>query len=405
MRFLMICMQYPLGPGESYMTTELADALVAEGHEVQVLLLDWHGEAGQAPEELISATGVRVLRCSPRRVAGGGRVFGDASKFLLSGRHLARVARSRLDLRSFDVALAWMPLTAIAPLVPLLSRAGIRHRLLFIWDFFPDHHRQIGRIPSGLAFAIARFCERRLLRHFDTIFCTLPGNADYLRQRYPLTAGQSVRIAPIWCTTERRKAVDRAALRRNYELPADRPIAVFGGQLVAGRGFEQMFAAAEDAANERSPLLFLFVGDGPLAAEVRERSLFQSNIRWLPAMDRESYLDLLVACDVGMVATVPGVTSFSIPSKTLDYLRSGLPVIAAVEAGNDFIAILENYRVGAAVPFGHAREFRRQAERLATDPVVKGEIGEAARRCLDEIFDVRYAVASVHEAVGHERAG
>ena len=142
-----------------------------------------------------------------------------------------------------------------------------------------------------------------------------------------------------------------------------------------------------------------------MAAEVRERSLFQSNIRWLPAMDRESYLDLLVACDVGMVATVPGVTSFSIPSKTLDYLRSGLPVIAAVEAGNDFIAILENYRVGAAVPFGHAREFRRQAERLATDPVVKGEIGEAARRCLDEIFDVRYAVASVHEAVGHERAG
>jgi len=337
MRFLMICMQYPLGPGESYMTTELADALVAEGHEVQVLLLDWHGEAGQAPDELTSPTGVRVLRCSPRRVPGFGRVFGDASKFLLSGRHLARVARSRLDLRSFDVALAWMPLTAIAPLVPLLSRAGIRHRLLFIWDFFPDHHRQIGRIPSGLAFAIARFCERRLLRHFDTIFCTLPGNADYLRQRYPLTAGQSVRIAPIWCTTERRKAVDRAAPRRDYELPADRPIAVFGGQLVAlvvavGAGVLTLFvtcAASSFAIARIEDQAVVWPSVADLAAGLGSGWLVMAMWASLGAVFAVLLRSVALPIGLGVVwilgieTLLAGVVSSLLPS--LDWLANALP--------------------------------------------------------------------------------
>lgn len=403
MRFLMICMQYPLGPGESYMTTELGDALVAEGHDVQVLLLDWHGAPGGQPDEVISATGVRVLRCSPRRIDAFGRTLGDASKFVLSGRHLARIVQSRLDLSDFDVAIAWMPLTAIGPLVPLLSAAGIPHRLLFIWDFFPDHHRQIGRIPGGLPYLAARYVEQRLLRHFDTIFCTLPGNADYLRGSFRLTAEQQVRIAPIWCEVILRPSVDRAEIRRKYDLPPEAPIAVFGGQLVPGRGFDQMFAAADNAIAAGSPLRFVFVGDGPLAADVRECSLCQSNIRLIPAMPRDAYLDLLGACDVGMAVTVPGVTSFSIPSKTLDYLRSGLPVIAAVEAGSDFVAILEKYGVGSAVPFGEAEAFRQQAERLATDPAVNAEIAEAARQCLDEVFDLRHAVANILDVVGHAR--
>jgi hypothetical protein len=39
---------------------------------------------------------------------------------------------------------------------------------------------------------------------------------------------------------------------------------------------------------------------------------------------------LISACDVGIVCTVAGVDS-SFPSKTIDYLRAGLPIVAAVE--------------------------------------------------------------------------
>ena len=394
MRFLMICMKFPVGEGQSYLTTELADALVEAGHEVEALVLDWAAKAGAQPEVSVTASGVRVVRCSPRFWQRMGVTVRHASKFVLSGRELARAAKQHMDLGRFDAAIAWMPAIAIAPVLPLLETEGVKRKILFIWDFFPDHYREIGRIPAGLAFRAARAWEHRLLRHFSAIVCTLPGNADYLRRHYPVRHDQRVLVTPVWCTASLPASVDRHAVRRRYSLPADHPIAVFGGQLVAGRGFDQMLAAAKVSA-----LMFLFVGDGPLAATIRARAAEHHNVIWLPPVTREAYLELLGACDVGMVATVPGVTSFSIPSKTLDYLRAGLPVVAAVEQGNDYAGILREYGVGTAVPFNDPEAFRRAAERLATDPEARKQTRQAAPRCLDEVFDVRHAVSTVLKAV------
>lgn len=398
MRFLMVCMQYPTGPGQSYMTTELAEALIAAGHGVEVLHLDWSGPSGGPTEVFTASGGVRIVRCPPARAEGLGERFAEASKFVLSGFRVARAARAHLDLASFDALITWMPAIAIAPLLGMAQRAGIRRRLLFIWDFFPDHHREIGRVPGGWPYRIARAWEQRLLARFSAIICTLPGNADYLRRNYRLGPGQRVLVTPIWSNTAPLTPVDRCGARRRYGLPEDRPIAVFGGQLVEGRGFEQMLDAARAMADAGSPLLFLFVGDGRLAPSIQAQARTRSNLAYLPALSRQAYLDLLGACDVGMVVTVPGVTSFSIPTKTIDYLRAGLPVAAAVEAGSDFVDILQRYGVGQGLAFDDPAGFGRAAERLATDPAIRAALRRAAPECLDEVFDVRHALRTVLEA-------
>jgi glycosyltransferase involved in cell wall biosynthesis len=399
MRFLMIAMQYPTGAGQSYLTTELAAALVAAGHEVEVLHLDWSSPPTPHIEEFRTSSGVRVVRCGPRLFGAFGQFARNASKFVFSGRRAAKVADRYFDLRSFDAAISWMPAVAIAPLAKRLVKAAISHRLLFIWDFFPDHHHEIGRVPGGLPLRIARAWEQSLLRHFTAIICTLPGNAAYLRRRFRVRADQRVLVTPIWGETSLAAAVDRPSVRRRHGMPANSPVAVFGGQLAEGRGFELMLAAADAALVAGSDLAFLFVGDGRLAPSIRARAATHANVLYRPALTRAAYLELLGACDVGMVATVPGVSSFSIPSKTIDYLRAGLPIVAAVEHGNDFARILERHGVGRAVPFGDADLFFSEAEQLATG----GPIKERAARCLEEIFDVRHAVSTVLDAAGARR--
>lgn len=394
MRVLMVTMQYPMDPGQSYLTTELADALIADGHEVEVLHLNWSGTRNSRVDELRTDSGVRVIRCAPNYLPGPGRLVRHASKFILSGQHAASVAERHFDLASFDAAIAWMPLVAIAPLVRRIERAAVKNRILFIWDFFPDHYHEIGRIPAGLPLRIARFWEQRLLKSFTRIICTLPGNADYLRRRFSLDPEQEVLVTPIWAPTQPIQAVDRAAIRRRHGLPAGAPIAIFGGQLTEGRGFEQMLAAADAALAAGSRLNFLFVGEGRLAPLIRKRSAWQPNLLYRPALTRTDYLQLLGACDVGMVATVPGVTSFSTPAKTLDYLRAGLPIVVAVEPGNDFVRILEDYGVGAGVPFGKGELFFLEAQRLSS----RGPMNDSTRRCLEEIFDVRHTLATLLQA-------
>jgi glycosyltransferase involved in cell wall biosynthesis len=398
-RILMVCLLYPVGPGQSYMTTELAEALVARGDEVEVLVLDWQAPVGTPPERTVMPSGIVVTRCSPREIGWAGGLVRATSKFVLTGRHVACVAMRELDLSLFDVVFAWMPAVAIAPLVPIFARAGIRHRLLFIWDFFPDHYREIGRIPGGLPYRAAKWWEQRLLGGFTAILCTLHGNAAYLRDHYRVRPDQRVLVASLWSDTTPLPAVDRSAIRARYDLPSDRPIAIFGGQIVEGRGFDQMLDAADIAATEGSPLLFLFVGDGRLAPTLTKAAESRENIRWLPAMPRADYLELLGACDVGMAVTVPGVTSFSTPTKTMDYLRAGLPVIVALEEGSDFAGIIRRYDVGRVVAFNEPWQFQSEAIWLATNPQQRDIVHNAAPRCLDEVFDVRHAMASIDAAI------
>jgi glycosyltransferase involved in cell wall biosynthesis len=389
MRILMTCMKFPTAPGQSYLTTELAQALVAAGHAVEVLLIDWDASPGASDGPCPDWRGVRVVRCAPRLIQGLGGLVRNASKFVLIGRRARRMARGHFDLGRFDVFIAWSPALAFGSCVGLAQRAGVARRILFIWDFFPDHYHEIGRIPGGPALWFAKVLEQRLMSRFNLLLCTLPQNADYLRRRFAVQPDQTVGVTPIWSDVAPIPAVDRAEVRRRHDLPEDRPIAVFGGQLVEGRGFEQMLAAAAIGRAKGSPLLFLFVGDGRLASMLAAQA--GENVLWRPAMTRDAYLQLLTACDVGMIATVPGVSSFTIPSKTLDYLRAGLPVTAALEAGNDFAALLERYGVGRAVLFEDAEGFFATAESLAAAP----SVAAAARLCLDEVFHVRYAVAAV----------
>ena len=394
MRFLMACMQFPTEPGHSYLTTELARALVAAGHQVEVLHLDWNAEPGAAEQAPKVWNGMRVVRCTPRlldRIRGPLR---HASKFVMSGRHAARVAREHFDLEQFDALITWAPLIALAPLLGMVRRARIAHRLLIIWDFFPDHYRQIGRIPAGPPYWIAKAWEQRLMQDFTAVLCTLPQNAAYLRRAFRTPPGQKVLVTPIWSDVAPVPEAERGAVRRAHGLPLDGPIAVFGGNIVEGRGFDQMLAAAGVGRRAGSGLRFLFVGEGRLTPKVRAEAELHDNVLWRPPMPREAYLELLGACDVGMVATVPGVTSFSIPSKSLDYLRAGMPAVVAIEPGNEFATLLERYGVGRSVAFGDAEGFFRAADELAGAPGVAA----AAQMCLDEVFHVRHTVAAIMDA-------
>ena len=161
-----------------------------------------------------------------------------------------------------------------------------------------------------------------------------------------------------------------------------------------------MLGAAVLALRGDSPLAFVFAGDGPQADRLARFAASRPNAFHLPALPVDEYRELLGACDVGMVATVPGVTSQSMPSKALDYLKAGLPAVVAVEPGNQFAELVEQRHLGRAVPFGDARAFLRAAEFLATNREFRAGLRERAYDCLAEIFDVRLAVSAILDACG-----
>jgi glycosyltransferase involved in cell wall biosynthesis len=400
MRFLFLSTRYSADAADSYMTDELAEALIARGHCVDVLLVDWDAPSPLPTCEIRGRNGERIVSVTPRALRQFGRLIFRASKLLLSSRHAAAAMRHHFGNVRHDAVIAWTPALSVGASLRQAVRSGIRHRLLIVFDFFPMCHRDAGIIRSRLVYWIAKRLEDRLYRLFTAFIANLPGNADYLRRHYPVSPGARVLCSPIWNGATVPALDARDDVRRRFSLPLDRPIAIFGGQFSEGRGIEQMIDAARIAEQVGASTLYLFIGEGRLRPIIENAARSCANIRVEPPVPRSEYLSLAGACDVGMVATVKEFTSWAFPSKTIDYLRAGIPVVTAVEHGSDYPALLKPYCVSENVECGGASAFHAAVERLARSASSRAQLRESARRCLDQVFDVRHAVAAVLRAVG-----
>lgn len=394
----MLCTKFPLGAGDSYMTNELAGALAGMGNSVQVVVTDWDAALGAPPISLRVEPGIDVLSLAPVGVRRLGRFIARASKWTFSSLIARRRMSQALSGRTFDVVICFTPCVTVAAQLLWVTKRSATRNILFIHDFFPLHHRSIGLVPAGPVFAIARRLENLLIRRFHVVVCNWPGNVAYLRKHYRLRPQQRVTDIPLWSEIASAEAAPKGLVRARNRLPLDRKIIVFGGQITEGRGVEDMLAAAGMARDTRPDLAFLFVGDGRLFPLV-ERGIAAglTNTVLMHRVPRDDYLSLLAACDVGLVATVAGVDSASFPTKTIDYLRASLPIVAAVEPESDFRAFLDKWGIGISVATGDARALFLAIERIVDDPQAAAAIVERATICLKEVFDVRRTAARLIE--------
>jgi glycosyltransferase involved in cell wall biosynthesis len=96
--------------------------------------------------------------------------------------------------------------------------------------------------------------------------------------------------------------------------------------------------------------------------------------------------DVLATADVLLVVLESDASRYSVPSKVLNYLCVGRPVVAALPADNAVAQMLRDSGAGVVVPSadGVAQEVRR----LLADPEERAARGAAARAYAEEVFDV-----------------
>jgi glycosyltransferase involved in cell wall biosynthesis len=405
MHVLMLCTKYPLDPNDRFMTNELAGALAAAGHHVQVVVTDWDAPFGAPMSRVRSADGVDALVLAPRGVARLGLLIERASKWSLSSLFNLHEMRKALGRDTFDLLVCFTPCATVAAQLFWAMKQWRMRSMLFVHDFFPYHHHSIGLVPGGPVFEIARRLEERLIRKFDVIGCIWPDNIAYLRKHHRVGLQQRVIWTPLWGEIAAPPPRPKQATRIEHGLPLDRKILVFGGQITEGRGVEEMLAAAKIAKVSRPDFLFLLIGEGRLVDLVKSHiAAGGDNVIYRQRIPRTEYLSLISACDLGIVCTVTGVASSSFPSKTIDYLRAGLPIVAAVEQNSDYRGFLSRWNIGVSIPAGDPAALFRTVVGVVDDAGMAASIARNARACLEEVFDVRSAVKRLLEAVESSRS-
>ncbi|MFK3818833.1 glycosyltransferase family 4 protein [Pseudomonas sp. NPDC089407] len=402
MNIVMLCTKFSRQESDPWLTNEMAAALQGQGHSVTVINLDWWAQAGEPDQRFITSRGVEVTSLVPLHVNSRLPLVRRLAKWAGSSLRVVKLLRETARCRRIDLLIGFSPAVTMA--LPLLWQRfiGRAPSYMVLWDFFPHHQQQIGLMPSGLVFRLAKWFENMLIRSFDHVGCMSPANVSYLKRHYRLRAVQGIHILPIWGGNAPVVAVDSAQVRAAAGLPADRPVVVFGGQLVHGRGVEDLLEVARLAAHGGSRSHFLIMGSGTLEGLVQAYlNEGHGNLTWIARVPRERYLEIAQSCDAALVCTVRDVDVPSFPSKTIDYLRLGLPIVASVEQSTDYGEFIVEQGVGVCVEAGEPLRLHACIEQLLGDDQRLAQMAQRGPACMAEHFDVELVIRQLLSQAGH----
>lgn len=378
-----------------WLTDELCETLDDEGHSVDVFFLDWYRQFNSGVFDIYRNSRLHIIN----PVGSKSTLILKIIHWSLSSFNLYRYYKANFKTGDHDLLISFSP-SVMFGIVLLGLKSYFRKRVLIQWDFFPYHQEQIGLIPQPWIVSLGAAIETKLISTFTFIGCMSQRNIVYLREHYKLPPLVACEVLPLWAKIRPKPHVNRSKVRLRYGVPEDAFVAVFGGQLAEGRGIEDIVRLAKLAQNTSSLVRVVVIGAGPrLRLLLEESSKLDGYLIVLKAVARNDYLDLVASFDVGLVLTVPNVNIPSFPSKVLDYCCVGIPVAAAVENTTDFGEFIVAEGFGQFCEAGKYDELFEILDGLSKDQKLVIEMGENARRCYENYFNVRNVAATITRMV------
>lgn len=354
-RILVLTADFSTSVDDRWLMDDLVDAFVAKGAQVDVVVFD-NKRIRPRGVSIRNGHRVRVISVGPARLPKGR--LDKAWSYLYSAALLHTRVYRLVRNENYDLALFTSIGVISAGLPARIRGSRIAKRLVFLlWDFFPVHQMEIGRLPKNALTESLRLLELSTFKNADHVAVMSPSNARFFSKYHPEFSGKTM-ILPPWAQSP----------VESYEIDKKLKIftAIFGGQLVAGRGVETLIDAAHLLEMRKTKIQIIVAGEGPLKLALEEKvcALRLTNVRFLGALPRPIYRDVLRSAHVGVAATVSGVTVPSFPSKIVEYCRASLPVIACLEDSTDAGELLENSGAGISVAANDAEELAIALERM-----------------------------------------
>ncbi len=260
---------------------------------------------------------------------------------LLPSLYISAIKKHFKDIKFDLVMYPTPPVTHYSTVKYIKKRDGAKTYLL-LKDIFPQNAVDIGMMKKnglkGIIYKFFRNKERKLYSVSDKIGCMSQANVDYVLTHNPKVSPDKIEVCPnsIEIQDMTISPAERINIRKKYELPLEKRIFVYGGNLGRPQGIPFLIECMK-AERENHDAYFLIVGDGTeykkLEAFVNECAA--SNIKLLKKLPKEDYDRLVAACDVGMIFLDHRFTIPNFPSRLLAYMQAGIPVLACTDPNTD----------------------------------------------------------------------
>ena len=297
-------------------------------------------------------------------------------------------ARAILAVRPDVVVLSNVPLLSMFVLTMSLRMRRVPY-VFWHQDIYSEAIRVIARDrfgPLGRFIGwIAGRVERRVARSAAAVVAI---SDNFLEQLEAWGVQKSkVHVVPNWA------AIDEMPLRprdnawaKAHDL-VDVPVVMYAGTLGLKHDPSVISRLAQTAPTGSHTVV---VSEGKGREWLESEAGDVPGLTLLDYQPYEQLPDMLASADVLLVVLESNASRYSVPSKVLNYLCAGRPVLALLPPDNAVAQMVETAEAGLVVAPGDADAASAALNSLLSSPTTRDRMGTAARRYAERTFDVTH---------------
>jgi colanic acid biosynthesis glycosyl transferase WcaI len=397
--------------GGATLTVLSPEASPAQLSQLRLVVHDYSGHPGQVHlSRELARRGHHVEHqyCASYTTGRGAtqRRDGDPKSFVVRAIELSSefarysaIARLRQEVQyarmSTRAILAVRPNVAVLSNIPLLSMflltISLRMRRVpyVFWhqDIYSEAIRVIARDRFGqlgrLIGWVAGRVERRVARGAAAVVAI---SDNFIEQLDAWGVRKSkVHVVPNWAAIDEMPSRPRDNVWAKAQGLVGKPVVMYAGTLGLKHD-PSVISRLAQSAPEGSQTVVVSEGQGREWLESEA-----SEVPGLSLLDYQPYEqlpDMLASADVLLVVLESNASRYSVPSKVLNYLCAGRPVLALLPPDNAVAQMVEAAEAGIVVAPGDADAASAALNSLLASPVARAAMGTAARRFAERTFDV-----------------
>jgi glycosyltransferase involved in cell wall biosynthesis len=259
-----------------------------------------------------------------------------------------KAIRKYVNYKDVDLILYSTPPITFTNLIKQLKKASNAKTYLLLKDIFPQNAVDLNLLKlNGILYNYFRKQEKVLYKVSDFIGCMSPANLNYVLKNNPELERTKVEVNPNSIDVNQKVSRLDVDMYRKYNIPKDKIIFIFGGNLGLPQGIEFLKKNIAYCKSIKEAF-FLIVGDGTEYTNFKNWIQINSieNVLLIKELPKSEYDEIINLSHVGLIFLNPLFTIPNFPSRLLSYLENKIPVICATDTSTDIGKIAVTNKFG-----------------------------------------------------------
>lgn len=351
----------------------------------------------------VSEDGLTIIRVPTGNITGNVPILEKGCATISIDRQFMNAINKYLGDVAFDLILYPTPPITLVNTITAIKRKTHAKTYLLLKDIFPQNAVDLGIMSKtgigvkSIIYKYFRRKERQLYCISDYIGCMSPANVEYVLTKNPFIRKEQVEVCPNCLSIPDAAPTfkrDNLALKKEYGIPGDAVVFIYGGNLGKPQGIGFLIECLRYVKDNRKAF-FMIIGEGSEFNRIQKYIDEEkpSNVKLLHYMPKDDYQRISNQCDVGMLFLDHRFTIPNFPSRILNYLVSGNPVLAATDPCSDIGTIARDNGFGFCCESNDVKGFEK-----AVNDFIEADREEMGKKGW-EFFERNWTVEKGYETI------